>query len=84
MSEVKARLTWVKGDYATYGNGGPGKGVRLFSISYRTARTEPSWKMRCDLPGFTSKEWKDDDEAVLQAKAEQLLANWLDLIGGTR
>lgn len=76
------RLTWTDREYTTDGAAGPGKGTRLFSITWRNRREDPNWLMRCDLPGFTGKEWKDDDKDALQARAETLLGTWLDLIGG--
>lgn len=81
--EKKALLSWEDGQYNTSdGKAGPGKGVRLFTISWHSRRDDPDWLMRCDLPGFAGKEWKDDDRDALQARAETVLSTWLDLIGG--
>lgn len=83
MSTEAKRLTWKDGRYNTMdGFAGPGNGVRLFSVTWHTCREDPNWLMHCDLPGFKGKEWKDDDKDALQAKAETMLAAWLELIGG--
>jgi hypothetical protein len=37
--------------------------------------------MRCDLPGFTGQEWKDNDKDVLKSRAEAILASWLESVG---
>lgn len=81
MSEIKTRLTWEDGQYTTK-NGKAGD-LRLFAITWKSRREEPNWLMRCDLPGYTGREWKHDDETVLQAKAETLLDTWLARVNGS-
>jgi hypothetical protein len=81
MSEQKTRLTWEDGQYNTK-NGSAG-GLRLFAVTWKSRREDPNWLMRCELIGFTGREWKDDDITVLQAKAEQLLATWLAKVNGS-
>ncbi len=85
MSKQVKCLTWEDGRYSTLdGKAGPGKGVRLFTISWHSRRADPNWLMHCDLPGFADKEWKNDDKEALQATAEAVLATWLELIGVSR
>jgi hypothetical protein len=74
------RLTWADGKFST--KDGYAGGVRLFAITWKTHREDPSWLMRSDLPGLTGREWKDNDIAVLQDEAEELLALWLAKVNG--
>lgn len=76
---TQPRLTWEQGKFAGF-TGRAGK-VRLFTVGYRTVRSDPAYNLRCSLPGFDTKAWKDDDPKVLFAKAERLLETWLAQIG---
>jgi hypothetical protein len=71
-------ITWDKGPYNCYR--GLAGGVELFSISWRTCRSDPNWIMVCKLPGLMHKSWKDDDENVLREEAEKALADWLERV----
>ncbi len=74
------RLTWKDGTYSS--SSGSAGGIRLFGISYRTIRSDPSWLMRTELPGYQGKTWRSDDKDDLHAKAEKILAHWLEKVGG--
>jgi hypothetical protein len=82
VSDEKTRLTWQDEHYSLDGRAGPGRGVRLFSITWHNTKADPDWLMRSDLPGFAAKTWKDDDQDALQARAEVALAQWLAMING--
>lgn len=69
------RLTWEDGAYNSCT--GLAGGFRLFSITWKSRRADPNWLMRCDLPGLAGREWKNDEQDVLKAEAEDLLAAWL-------
>jgi hypothetical protein len=73
-------LTWEPGSYNTHT--GSAGGVRLFSVTWKSRREDPNYLMRSDLPGYEGREWKDDDREKLQARAEQLLSQWLAKVGG--
>lgn len=73
------RLTWETSRFA--GFNGRAANLQLFTIGYRTVRTDPAWTLRCALPGYDSKTWKDDDPEALYAKAERLLDRWLTQVG---
>jgi hypothetical protein len=73
------RITWNDNKYA--GEDGYVGRLRLFSISYRTRRDEPTYTLRCDLQGFTAKEWKDDDTDVLKTRAERILRAFVRELG---
>jgi hypothetical protein len=82
MPKQVKRLTWKDGQYSTTeGFAGRGQGVRLFAITWKSRREAPNWLMRCDLPGFTGQEWKDNDKDVLKSRAEAILASWLESVG---
>lgn len=86
MSEHKvagnAAITWREGHYNSF-QGYAGK-VRLFTISWRTVRSEPDWLMKTSLPGFDSHAWRDDARIALERLAEDVLDKWLAAIGATR
>jgi hypothetical protein len=73
------RLTWKQGNYRThYGSAG---GIELFIISHRTVRGGADWLMQTRLPGAANAAESDDIDA-LKAEAEQVLADWLERVGG--
>jgi hypothetical protein len=73
-------LTWEAGNYNSYV--GLAGGVRLFSITWKTRREAPDWKLRADLTGIAGREWEHDDREFLQARAEEALAAWLARVTG--
>lgn len=83
MPKQVERLTWKEGQYTSHrGSAGQGRGVELFTVTWKSRREDPDWLMRCYLPGLTSKEWKDNDLKVLQVRAEAVLSAWLESVNG--
>jgi hypothetical protein len=82
VSETTGRLAWTQGEYGIL-TGRAGK-VALFTIAYRTVRTDPEHVMQSRLPGFDGLKhrWKHDSVDALKAKAEALLAAWLKEVNG--
>lgn len=75
-------IDWTEGHH-TSRNGRVGP-LYLFVISWRSARDDPNWVMRCALPGLEGKRWKDDDENVLRGQAVKVLQDWLQQVFGIR
>jgi hypothetical protein len=74
-----ARITWKDGEYAS-ATGHVGR-LRLFTISYKTRRADPDFTLSTDLMGFTTQEWKNDDENVLKERAERVLEAFVKELG---
>lgn len=72
-------LTWKRGLHTHSATAADG--TELFVITWRSRREEPSWQMRCRLPGLSG-EWKHDDMDELQRQADVILATWLGKITG--
>lgn len=73
-------LTWKSGPYSTH-SATAADGTELFIVSWKSQREQPNWLMRSRLPGLGG-EWKHDDLAVLQRRADALLATWLAKVIG--
>ncbi len=76
------RIEWQDGQYNT--KYGVVDGLRLFSITWKSRSEDPNWLMRCDLPGYDGREWKNNDDRMLKGAAESTLALWLAKVGGIR
>lgn len=74
-----SRITWKSGQYSST-NGSVGR-LALFTISYKTRREDPNYTLSTILEGFKSREWKNDDEGALKAKAEQVLEAFVAELG---
>jgi hypothetical protein len=80
------KIKWQDAPYNTkYGLvGGQAGGLQLFAITWKSRREDPDWLMRCELPGYVGREWKDGDIEALKDAAESTLALWLAKVGGIR
>lgn len=74
-----SHITWKSGQYSST-NGSVGR-LTLFTISYKTRREDPDYTLSTTLQGFKSREWKNDDEGVLKAKAEKVLEAFVAELG---
>ena len=73
-------IVWKDAPYNTkYGLVG---GLQLFAVTWKSRREDPSWLMRCELPGLLGQEWKDDDIEALKTKAAEVLEDWLRRVFG--
>jgi hypothetical protein len=67
-------VTWVTENGAVRGCAG---GIELFSVTWRTVRTDPKWLMVTRLPGLQHNHWAHDDQDWLKREADVILTKWL-------
>ncbi len=70
---------------AQYGgvDGSAGKLRRLFTITWKTQRSDPDYMMRTTLQGFTAQVWKNDDPEALKLIAERVLEKFVEELGAS-
>jgi hypothetical protein len=77
MPDEQRRLAWT-GGYLSSVTGNAGT-ARLFKINYDAPSR--GYAMRSDLPGLTSKVWKNESREELKDQAEKILDGWLTHVG---
>jgi hypothetical protein len=73
------RISWSSGAYAT--EYGKIRAIPLFTISYKTKRTDPDWTLRCSLPGLRDELGKFDTMDQAKDRAEHALVEFIEKLG---